>query len=71
MLWSVVVANLDNVGFRFSKEKLFFLITLPALAGTILRILYSFLALAFGGRRFSRRSTAGLLIPIIGMSFAF
>jgi NNP family nitrate/nitrite transporter-like MFS transporter len=71
MLLSVVAANLDNVGFKFSKKKLFFLITLSALAGTFLLILYSFLTLAFSGRRLTASSSAGLLIQIIGMSFAF
>jgi NNP family nitrate/nitrite transporter-like MFS transporter len=71
MLLSVVAANLEIVRFKFSKEKLFFLITLPALTGTALRILYSFLTLTFGGRRFTASSSAGLLIPIVGMSFTF
>ena len=35
MLWSVVAANLDKAGFKFSKDQLFFLTALPALSGGI------------------------------------
>jgi len=70
MLWSVVAANLDKAGFKFSKDQLFFLTALPALSGATLRIFYSFLVPVFGGRRFTAFSTASLLIPAIGMGFA-
>lgn len=70
MLWSVVAANLDKAGFKFSKDQLFFLTALPALSGATLRIFYSFLVPVFGGRRFTAISTASLLIPAVGMGFA-
>ncbi|MBR7801223.1 NarK family nitrate/nitrite MFS transporter [Undibacterium fentianense] len=70
MLWSVVAANLDKAGFKFTKDQLFFLTALPALSGASLRIFYSFLVPVFGGRRFTAISTASLLIPAIGMGFA-
>jgi len=70
MLWSVVAANLDKAGFKFSKDQLFFLTALPALSGATLRIFYSFLVPVFGGRRFTALSTATLLIPALGMGFA-
>lgn len=69
MLWSVVAANLDKAGFKFSKDQLFFLTALPALSGATLRIFYSFLIPIFGGRKWTAISTASLLIPAIGMGF--
>ena len=38
MVWSVVVVNLPNVGFKFSTNQLFWLAALPALCGATLRI---------------------------------
>ncbi|HSC80933.1 MAG TPA: NarK family nitrate/nitrite MFS transporter [Chitinolyticbacter sp.] len=70
MLWSVVVVNLDQAGFNFSKNQLFWLTALPALSGATLRIFYSFLVPVFGGRRWTAISTATLLIPALGMGFA-
>ena len=70
MLWSVVAANLDKAGFKFSKDQLFFLTALPALSGATLRIFYSFLIPIFGGRKWTAISTESLLIPAIGMGFA-
>src|ERR1700710_848667 len=69
-LWSVTVVNLDNGGFHFTKNQLFWLTALPALSGATLRIFYSFLVPIFGGRRFTAFSTATLLIPAIGIGFA-
>ncbi len=70
MLWSVVAANLDKAGFKFTKDQLFFLTALPALSGATLRIFYSFLVPVFGGRKFTALSTASLLIPALGMGYA-
>ncbi|WP_148715734.1 NarK family nitrate/nitrite MFS transporter [Chitinolyticbacter meiyuanensis] len=70
MLWSVVVVNLDQAGFNFSKNQLFWLTALPALSGATLRIFYSFLVPVFGGRRWTAISTVSLLIPALGMGFA-
>ncbi|WP_255991754.1 NarK family nitrate/nitrite MFS transporter [Chitinolyticbacter albus] len=70
MLWSVVVVNLDQAGFNFSKNQLFWLTALPALSGATLRIFYSFLVPVFGGRRWTAISTATLLIPALGIGFA-
>jgi MFS transporter, NNP family, nitrate/nitrite transporter len=70
MLWSVVAANLDKAGFKFTKDQLFFLTALPALSGATLRIFYSFLVPVFGGRKWTAISTASLLIPAVGMGLA-
>ena len=70
MVWSVVVVNLPNVGFKFSTNQLFWLASLPALCGATLRIFYSFAVPIFGGRRWTAISTASLLIPAPGIGFA-
>ena len=67
MVWSAVVVNLPNVGFRFSTEELFWLAALPGLCGATLRIFYSFMVPIFGGRRWTAISTASLLLPAIGI----
>ena len=70
MVWSVVVVNLPNVGFRFSTEQLFWLAALPSLCGATLRIFYSFMVPIFGGRRWTAISTASLLLPALGIGYA-
>lgn len=70
MVWSVVVVNLPNVGFKFSTNQLFWLAALPALCGATLRIFYSFAVPMFGGRRWTAISTASLMIPAVGIGFA-
>lgn len=70
MLWSVVVVNLDKVGFDLSKNQMFWLTAVPALSGATLRIFYSFLVPIFGGRKWTVISTLSLLIPAVGMGLA-
>ena len=70
MVWSVVVVNLPNIGFRFTTDQLFWLTALPALCGATLRIFYSFMVPIFGGRRWTALSTASLLAPCLGIGFA-
>ena len=67
MVWSAVVVNLPNVGFKFSTEELFWLAALPSLCGATLRIFYAFMVPIFGGRRWTAISTASLLLPAIGI----
>ncbi|MFM9434287.1 MFS transporter, NNP family, nitrate/nitrite transporter [Janthinobacterium sp. CG_23.3] len=70
MVWSVVVVNLPNVGFKYSTNQLFWLTALPGLSGATLRIFYSFMVPIFGGRKWTALSTGSLLIPAIGIGFA-
>ncbi|WP_028989422.1 MFS transporter [Thermithiobacillus tepidarius] len=58
MVWSMVVVNLPNVGFRFSENQLFWLAAAPGLSGATLRIFYSFMVPIFGGRKWTTLSTA-------------
>ena len=70
MVWSVVVVNLPNIGFKYSTNQLFWLTALPGLSGATLRIFYSFMVPIFGGRKWTALSTASLLVPAIGIGFA-
>ncbi|MDC8757048.1 NarK family nitrate/nitrite MFS transporter [Janthinobacterium fluminis] len=70
MVWSVVVVNLPNIGFKYSTNQLFWLTALPGLSGATLRIFYSFMVPIFGGRKWTAISTGSLLIPAIGIGFA-
>ena len=70
MVWSVVVVNLPNIGFRFTTNQLFWLAALPGLSGATLRIFYSFMVPIFGGRLWTTLSTASLLIPAVGIGLA-
>ena len=70
MVWSVVVVNLPNIGFKYSTNQLFWLTALPGLSGATLRIFYSFMVPIFGGRKWTTIATASLLIPAIGIGFA-
>ena len=70
MVWSVVVVNLPNIGFKFDTDQLFWLASMPGLAGATLRIFYSFMVPIFGGRAWTALSTASLLVPAIGIGMA-
>jgi NNP family nitrate/nitrite transporter-like MFS transporter len=70
MVWSVVVARLPSVGFKFTPGQLFWLAALPGLSGAVLRIFYAFLTPIFGGRLWTAVSTASLLIPAFGIGYA-
>ncbi|OYW99002.1 MAG: nitrate/nitrite transporter [Caulobacter vibrioides] len=67
MVWSMVIAKLKLVGFKFTTEQLFWLAALPALSGATLRIFYSFMVPIVGGRRWTALATLSLLIPAIGI----
>lgn len=69
-VWSVVVAKLPAVGFRFSTDELFWLAALPGISGAVLRIFYSFMVPIFGGRLWSTLATWSLMIPAVGIGYA-
>ena len=70
MVWSVVVAKLPAIGFKYTTDQLFWLAALPALAGATLRIFYAFMVPIFGGRMWTTLSTWSLLIPALGIGWA-
>jgi len=70
LVWSVVVAKLPAIGFKYTVSQLFWLAALPGLSGATLRIFYSFMVPIFGGRLWTTLSTGLLLIPALGMGYA-
>src|SRR5690606_6134104 len=70
MVWSTVVVELPNIGFKFDTDQLFWLVALPGLSGATLRIFYAFMVPILGGRNWTIISTASLLLPAIGMGLA-
>ncbi len=69
-VWSVVVAKLPLVGFKFTNDQLFWLAALPGLTGATLRIFYSFVVPIFGGRLWTTLATWSLMIPAVGIGYA-
>ena len=70
MVWSVVVAKLPSIGFRYTTDQLFWLAALPGVTGATLRIFYSFTVPIFGGRLWTTLVTWSLMIPAIGIGYA-
>jgi MFS transporter, NNP family, nitrate/nitrite transporter len=70
LVWSVVVAKLPSIGFKYATDQLFWLAALPGLSGATLRIFYSFMVPIFGGRLWTTITTASLLIPAFGIGYA-
>ncbi|MFE2751330.1 MFS transporter, partial [Actinosynnema sp. NPDC059335] len=62
-LMSIVVVSLGQVGFSFSVGQTFWLLIVPNLVGSVLRIPYTFAVPRFGGRAWTTISAALLLIP--------
>jgi NNP family nitrate/nitrite transporter-like MFS transporter len=54
---------LAGVGFNFSPQQLFFLVAVPNLVGSLLRLPYTFAVPRFGGRNWTVASAALLIIP--------
>jgi len=70
LVWSAVAVRLNNIGFTFTTNQLFWLTALPGLSGATLRIFYSFMVPIFGGRRWTVISTASLVLPALWMGIA-
>lgn len=76
MMWSIIIVQMQNLGFRFHPDpgrNLALLYTLPAIAGLVgatLRIPHSFLIAVGGGRNVIFISTVLLLIPTLGTGLA-
>jgi NNP family nitrate/nitrite transporter-like MFS transporter len=70
MVWSVVVAKLPAIGFRYTTDQLFWLAALPGVSGATLRIFYSFTVPIFGGRLWTTLATWSLMIPAVGVGYA-
>ncbi len=69
LIWSVSSAMLLAQGFEFTPQQLFFLVAIPNLVGSLIRVPYTLAVPRFGGRNWTMISAALLLIPTL--SFAY
>lgn len=67
-VWSVVAARLGD--YAFSTDQLFWLVALPNLIGSVLRIPYTFGPSRFGGRNFTVVSALLLIVPAVLLGVA-
>ena len=70
LLWSVVVLSLPAAGFSFTVDQLFWLVAVPNLVGSTLRLPYTFAVTRFGGRNWTVVSALLLLIPTTLLALA-
>ncbi len=70
MMWSVIIVQMENLGFPFDKPQLYTLTAIAGLTGATLRIPNSFLIAVGGGRNTVALTTTLLLIPVIGAGLA-
>ncbi|MGW4211964.1 MFS transporter [Lentzea sp. NPDC004789] len=70
VLMSIVVVSLGSVGFKFSVGQQFWLLIVPNLVGSLLRVPYTFAVPKFGGRLWTTISASLLLIPTAMLAYA-
>ncbi|MEJ2864839.1 nitrate/nitrite transporter [Actinomycetospora flava] len=64
-LWSVLVLFMPNAAFGLDVAGKFFLVAMPTLVGSVLRLPYTMAVAVFGGRNWTIISAALLLVPTI------
>jgi NNP family nitrate/nitrite transporter-like MFS transporter len=69
LLWSVSAAMLLSTGFNYTPQQLFFLVAVPNLVGSLIRLPYTFAVPKFGGRNWTVASALLLLIPTLLFSY--
>ncbi|WP_406313919.1 MFS transporter [Streptosporangium sp. NBC_01639] len=67
-VWSIVAVQLGT--YEFSTDQLFWIVSLPNLVGSALRIPYTFGPARFGGRNFTVFSALMLIIPAVLLAVA-
>lgn len=70
MYWSIIIVQMQNLDFPFSKDQLYTLTAIAGLSGATLRIPNSFLIALSGGRNVIAVTTALLLLPTLGCGIA-
>ncbi|WP_336365950.1 antiporter [Marinobacter sp. C2H3] len=70
MMWGMITAQMQNLGFPFSVEQLFTLSAIAGLSGATLRIPASFMIKIAGGRNTIFLTTALLMLPALGTGLA-
>ena len=70
LYWSIIIVQMQNLSFPFSKEQLYTLTAIAGLAGATLRIPNSFFIALSGGRNVIAATTALLILPSLGVGIA-
>ncbi|MEV5000681.1 MFS transporter [Nocardioides sp. LML1-1-1.1] len=70
LIWSVSSAFLVAQGFSFTPQQLFFLVAIPNLVGSLIRVPYTLAVGRFGGRNWTMVSAGLLLIPTLSFAYA-
>ncbi|WP_370246696.1 MFS transporter [Nocardioides sp.] len=70
LMWSAAAATLSKVGFAFTPQQLFWLVALPNLVGSLLRLPYTFAVPRFGGRNWAVLSAGLLVVPTLLFAWA-
>jgi NNP family nitrate/nitrite transporter-like MFS transporter len=68
-LWSIVVPQLNGVGFSLTVDQMLWLVSVPSLVGATLRVPYTFAVPVFGGRNWTVISALLLLIPALSLAY--
>ena len=70
LYWSIIIVQMQNLGFPFEKSQLYTLTAVAGLIGATLRIPNSFFIALSGGRNVIAVTTALLILPSIGAGIA-
>ncbi len=70
LYWSVIIVQMQNIGFPFEKSQLYTLTAVAGLVGATLRIPNSFFIALSGGRNVIAVTTVLLILPSIGAGIA-
>jgi NNP family nitrate/nitrite transporter-like MFS transporter len=68
-LWSVLVLFMPEASYHIDTAGKFFLVSVPTLVGSILRLPYTMAVAVFGGRNWTIISAALLLVPTVLAAF--
>jgi len=70
LYWSIIIVQMQNLNYPFSKEQLYTLTAIAGLVGATLRIPNSFFIALSGGRNVIAVTTALLILPALGTGIA-
>jgi NNP family nitrate/nitrite transporter-like MFS transporter len=69
LVWSITATKLPSVGFKYTTDQLFALVSLPGLIGAFMRFPYTFAVPKFGGRNWTIVSALALFIPTLSLIY--
>lgn len=64
-MWSAIPVRLNDAGFHFSRQQLFWLSSTPVILGSLLRIPYGLIVSSFGSRRSFAAVTLLMVVPCL------